>query len=854
METKSIALRNPDHFSHIGLFSGATIGKEDVEQTAGFADKVKLVFVSYGSKEIGGDNPRRRGDPAEAIKQLQELGIQAHYYLSPETAHEWQTWRRSLKEFAPLLFQAEEKLSGTWHGQFETPFGLQTYHFRFDAQADHPTVKAEVESEDGKREVDFTDVKIDGRDFSFAEQRQFGDRQLRIEYTGQLAGRTLRVARSFNGQAVQETIATREPPILAKEVPTAPLVEVTIDRIIRDAFADAFLVGMAGDLPDRYSDEELELAARHFNAITAENCMKPEAVHPREDQWQFERSDRLLEWARKVGMTVHGHTLVWHQQTPQWFFQGGDKAVIKQRLRDHIQTLVGRYRGTIQSWDVVNEAINDGGNADTARTENLRDSGWLKALGPEFLTLAFKYAHEADPSAVLYYNDYNIESGPKHESSLILLKRLLDEGAPVHAVGIQGHWRSGQVPHADIERAIANYAALGLKVSITELDLTIRGNAGGQFGRSGEGARLPTRNPPITAEDLLAQAEDYSRLFAIFKKHDSAIERVTFWGLNDRRTWRRGQHPLLFDRNNHPKPAYTAITDQAGGGRDPSAAALPPSIVVEEGGRGPYSAIVTAEPSLENITIYRPRDLAPFANENRLPIVLWGNGACANTTEEHKNFLNEIASHGYFIVGIGRLDQMESRDERARQPTKSKQLLVALDWLLAESARPESPYFEKFDTSRVAVMGMSCGGLQAIEISDDPRIATTVVCNSGVLPDPSPIPAMPSLTKEDLKKFHGPVLYITGGPSDIAYKNAMDDVSRIEHVPVVTASLDVGHGGTYRRPHGGEYAPVALAWLEWQLKGKEDASMWFLGEAGDRKGDAAWTVDRKNFDQAVQSK
>ena len=159
------------------------------------------------------------------------------------------------------------------------------------------------------------------------------------------------------------------------------------------------------------------------------------------------------------------------------------KETITQRMKDHIHTLVGRYRGKIRSWDVVNEAINDGGNEETGETENLRDSRWMQTLGPEFLTLAFKFAHEADPDAILYYNDYNIESGPKHASSLVLLKRLLEDGAPIHAVGIQGHWRSGRVPFEDIEQAITDYASLGLKVSITELDVTIRGASGGQFGR-----------------------------------------------------------------------------------------------------------------------------------------------------------------------------------------------------------------------------------------------------------------------------------------------------------------------------------------------------------------------------------
>lgn len=316
-------------------------------------------------------------------------------------------------------------------------------------------------------------------------------------------------------------------------------------------------------------------------------------------------------------------------------------------------------------------------------------------------------------------------------------------------------------------------------------------------------------------------------------------------------TWRRSLKefvPLLFQESasttaSHSKPRSSEGSQPTEGSR---------LLVIENGGQGPYSAIVTEESALPGITVYRPRDLTPFEGQHRLPILLWGNGACANTTEEHKNFLNEIASHGYLILGIGRFDQLESRGEAARQRTKSSQLLEALDWILAEDSREGSVYFSRMDSEKVAAMGMSCGGLQAIEISKDPRIKTTMVCNSGVLPNPSPMPAMPALSKEALKLLHGPVLYLMGGPSDIAYKNAMDDFTRIDHIPVVMANLDVGHGGTYRRPHGGEYAPVAVAWLDWQLKDRKDASQWFVGESSNLKREKAWTIETKNLDGSPQ--
>jgi len=329
---------------------------------------------------------------------------------------------------------------------------------------------------------------------------------------------------------------------------------------IKEACKNHFLIGMAGDLPGGYSGQEMDLVKENFSIVTPENCMKPAPVHPNEDTWRFERPDALVKWCADNSLAVHGHTLVWHAQTNAWFFRDGDKAAVTQRLKDHISTLVGRYKGKIRGWDVVNEALNDGGNTQTAQTENLRNSSWLQTMGPEFLTLAFKFAHEADPDAKLYYNDYGIEGGPKHASSMVLLKRLIKDGAPIHGVGIQGHWSTTGVPYAALDKAISDYASLGLKVSITELDLTIRGASGGQFGPGG--GRFGGRDgPPASPQDLKAQADAYARLFAIFIKHKDVVERVTFWGLSDRRTWRFGQNPLIFDSNNQRKPAYAAIVD-----------------------------------------------------------------------------------------------------------------------------------------------------------------------------------------------------------------------------------------------------------------------------------------------------
>ena len=259
-----------------------------------------------------------------------------------------------------------------------------------------------------------------------------------------------------------------------------------------------------------------------------------------------------------------GHTLVWHSQTNPWFFQDPTREVVLQKLRNHILTLVGHFKGKILGWDVVNEAINDAGDDTTAATENFRRSQWFQIGGPDYLLQAFKYAREADPDVALHYNDYNIESGPKHRSSVVLLNRLIGDGAPITTVGIQGHWSvPGMTAQKleEIDRAIEDYKALKLKVAITELDVTIAGAGGGQLGGGGRG-RGAAATPP-TPESLQAQADAYAKLFAIFLKHREVIDRVTFWGLNDRRSWRAGQSPLAFDGENQAKPALRAIVSVA---------------------------------------------------------------------------------------------------------------------------------------------------------------------------------------------------------------------------------------------------------------------------------------------------
>lgn len=295
----------------------------------------------------------------------------------------------------------------------------------------------------------------------------------------------------------------------------------------------------------------------------------------------------------------------------------------------------------------------------------------------------------------------------------------------------------------------------------------------------------------------------------------------------------------------------------------------------QDGGTGPYPAIIEGDPGVPGHTIYRPDNLSPFSQENPMPVMAWGNGGCANSSRMHANFLEEIASHGYLVVAIGPFSASEEAPKQGGR-TKSAQLLEALDWATAENKRSNSKYYGKVDPSKFAAAGMSCGGLQALEVSPDPRIATSVIMNSGILNTPFGAPkgvpktgvpktgipktgapkegaapkmqlAMPAVDKELLKKLHAPIFYVIGGEKDIAYPNAVDDFAKIDSVPVAMANLDVGHGGTYSQPNGGEFGKVAVAWLKWQLEGDENAGKMFSGSSCGLCNHAEWKFEKKKI-------
>ena len=269
------------------------------------------------------------------------------------------------------------------------------------------------------------------------------------------------------------------------------------------------------------------------------------------------------------------------------------------------------------------------------------------------------------------------------------------------------------------------------------------------------------------------------------------------------------------------------------------------SRVLEDGGTGPYKAVMTEVEGLAEHTVFVPQDLSKFSAKNQMPVLVWGNGACANSPFEHMNFLNEIASHGYLVLATGVIPM---DDEWYRGPmSKSEQQIESIDWAIKQNADPKSPYYQKIDVKNICVAGMSCGGLQTLFNCADPRIKALMICNSGLFNQQNASQAvggMPMPPKEKLKEIHTPIIYILGGPEDIAYGNGMDDFHRIDHVPAVAANFPVGHGGTYRQPHGGEFTVVALGWLDWQLKGDKQAAKMFKGNDCEISKRQGWTIEK----------
>ncbi len=327
-------------------------------------------------------------------------------------------------------------------------------------------------------------------------------------------------------------------------------------------FSNSFAIGAA--IPGaELSEAERRLLLSNFGTVTPENCMKPAPLHPAEERFDFAKADALVEMAHANGLTVNGHTLVWHKQCPDWFFTDdgrlAGRELVLRRMHGHIAGVAGHFAGKVKSWDVVNEAIDDG-------TNYLRRSKWLTSIGEDFISEAFIAARKADPKAELYYNDYNIERQPKRDKTIRLIRDLKQCGAPIHGIGIQGHWQLDQIPYKDIEDAILAFHAEGMTVMITDLDIDVvtRKTTGAETAIREKDSADPFANG--LPDDLQQRlADQYAQLFALFLKHRDKITRVTFWGLHDGRSWlnhwpsKRTNHPLLWDRALQPKPALSAV-------------------------------------------------------------------------------------------------------------------------------------------------------------------------------------------------------------------------------------------------------------------------------------------------------
>jgi endo-1,4-beta-xylanase len=350
-----------------------------------------------------------------------------------------------------------------------------------------------------------------------------------------------------------------------KEETTQQQADAEATTGLKDAFKDDFYIGAAinADQINEADPKAAALLLKEFNCITPENHMKWMHIQPGPDSFDFSLPDKFVALGERQGKFIVGHTLVWHSQLAPYVEQIKDAAEMEAALTKHINTIVGRYKGRVNGWDVVNEALNEDGT--------LRETVFLKTMGEGYLEKAFKLAAAADPQAELYYNDYNIEQPAKRAGCIAMIKKLQAAGVKINGVGIQGHWSIAGLPYDDIEKSMEEFAALGLKVHFTEVDITMLPNPwdlkGAEVSQNFPGS--PYMNPypdSLPGAKQIEQAEAYRRLFELLLKHRDKVERVTFWGIGDGNSWLNGwpikdrtNYPLLFDRNFEPKPAYNSV-------------------------------------------------------------------------------------------------------------------------------------------------------------------------------------------------------------------------------------------------------------------------------------------------------
>ena len=328
----------------------------------------------------------------------------------------------------------------------------------------------------------------------------------------------------------------------------------------KDTYKGYFTVGVAVNMRNISNPEQVALIKKEFNSITAENDMKPVSVHPQEGVWNWGPADSIANFCRQNGIKLRGHCLCWHSQFCDWMFTDKKgkpvtKEVFYARLKEHITTVVNRYKDVVYAWDVVNEAIADQAFGFPGRPANpYRESTHFKLCGDEFIAKAFEFAHEADPNAILFYNDYNAADPGKRDRIYNMVKKMQDAGVPITGIGMQGHYNIYGPSEEDIDAAITKYSQLVKHIHFTELDLRTNTEQGGQLRFSRGEAR------PQAGYQATLQNDQYARLFKIFRKHKDVIDNVTFWDLGDRDSWLGvNNHPLPFDENYKPKQSYYVI-------------------------------------------------------------------------------------------------------------------------------------------------------------------------------------------------------------------------------------------------------------------------------------------------------
>lgn len=330
---------------------------------------------------------------------------------------------------------------------------------------------------------------------------------------------------------------------------------------LKDYYRDYFPVGVAVS-PRALKTDEAALVLREFSSLTAENSMKMGPIHPARDRYNWNDADSIVAFAQRHQLKMRGHTLCWHQQTPGWLFVDSlqkevSREELLKRLKEHITAVVSRYKGSIYAWDVVNEAISD------KPGEYLRNSTWFRICGEEYIEAAFRYAHEADPDALLFYNDYNEISATKRAKIIRLVNSLKNRGVPIHGIGLQGHWAVNEPSYAQLDSTLREFSSTGLKLQITELDISVYSKEHDARAR-----QASDTDTSFSAVKESQQQQRYKEAFALFRKYQRHITGVTFWNISDRYSWldnfpvrNRKDHPLLFDANLQRKKAWWDVAN-----------------------------------------------------------------------------------------------------------------------------------------------------------------------------------------------------------------------------------------------------------------------------------------------------